>query len=95
MQGIEACLPEAARPFWKGTIVPPVAAQLFVAHVDAISRNNGTAEVELYFNEVVGPILASWDEPDRILFMGLLENGLVSGQTRSCVISNAKANPPD
>jgi len=50
--------------------------------------------LELYFHQVVVPILESWDEPARMLFMGLLENGLVSGQTRSCVISNAKANPP-
>lgn len=94
VEGVEACLPEAARPFWKGTTVPPVASQLFLTHVEAIARGSGTAELERYVHDVIGPILKSWDEPDRQLFMGLMENGLVSEETRSCVVSGAMAKPP-
>jgi hypothetical protein len=94
MAGIERCLPEAARPYWQGTTVPPVAAHVFVSLIEAIGTRSGPDSLSDYMNQVVAPMMEGWGEPDIAMFAGLMENGLVSEATRACVVSNALSNPP-
>ncbi len=88
LSGIDLCLPDQARPFWKQTAIKDLSVEVYRKSIDLMGQGLTKQESsEQLKNWVIkeGEKLSAQQRTD---FIKLMQSGLYDGATMLCVISS-------